>query len=253
MLDDFTPIIHHLEGRTIRAYCVGDVHLGACECDLPAFKSFLKKIEGEPDSYTVIAGDLLNNCTRSSVSNIWDETMSPAMAADYAAELLTPVSDRILCAVRGNHENRSVKETSLNPLYIVMASIGRGDVFRPNMGFVRVILGKGSTKDHYAIMVTHGKSFNKKKAFIPVIEGVDACVFAHTHQGDIMRPAHIRFGQNNRISVKDVVSVTCSPFLKAGGYSLANLYPPHATSLPQCLELEYAGTNTRKGHIKVVW
>lgn len=31
MLDDFTPIIHQLDGRTIKVWAVADVHIGAKE------------------------------------------------------------------------------------------------------------------------------------------------------------------------------------------------------------------------------
>ena len=41
MLDDFTPIIHELPGRTIKVWAVADVHIGARECDMDGFKRFL--------------------------------------------------------------------------------------------------------------------------------------------------------------------------------------------------------------------
>lgn len=43
MISDFTPIVHTLEGRTIRVWAVADVHIGAKECDLDGFKAFCGK------------------------------------------------------------------------------------------------------------------------------------------------------------------------------------------------------------------
>ena len=259
MLDDFTPIIHNLDGRTIKIWAIADVHIGARECDIEGFTDFLKKIEKDDDSYIVIVGDLLNNCTRSSVSNIFEETMPPSMQINYAVELLSPIADKILGCVGGNHEARSRKDTDLDPLYAVCSMIRRSDgstlqdIYRPNMAFIRIVLGKGGTKDRYAIMITHGKSATKKKNFSAIIEGVDAAIFAHTHTPDVVRPARIRFNTSNRVSVHSIVSMTACSWLKAGGYSLQNLYVPQAVSLPQALELEYTATNKRNGNIRVIW
>lgn len=53
MIDDFTPIINRLEGRTIRVWPIADVHIGARECDMDGFAKFLKRVEADDDSYIV--------------------------------------------------------------------------------------------------------------------------------------------------------------------------------------------------------
>ena len=164
MLDDFQPIIHELEGRDIRLYPVADVHIGAAEAALPEFEAFLRKVKDDPDAYVCIVGDLLNNAVKSSVSDVYRETMSPSAAVDYAVEKLQPIADRILAIVGGNHERRSTKEVDLDPLYCVASMLRRSDgsslqdIYRPSMAFMRVKLKRGRVKDTYAIMMTHGKS-----------------------------------------------------------------------------------------------
>ena len=91
VLDDFVPIIHELAGRDIRLYPVADVHIGAAEAALPEFEAFLRKVEDDPDAYVCIVGDLLNNAVKSSVSDVYRETMSPSAAVDYAVERLQPI------------------------------------------------------------------------------------------------------------------------------------------------------------------
>lgn len=259
MLDDFTPIIHELPGRTARIWAVADVHIGAREADLDGFESFLKRVEADHDSYIVIVGDLLNNAVRSSISDVYAETMPPSAAVDYAVSVLQPVADRILGVVGGNHERRSRKEVDLDPLYGVCSMLRRSDgstlqdVYRPNMAFMRVMLVNGNTHDHYAIMLTHGKTLNKRKQFVNVVEGIDAAIFAHTHTPDVLMPARIRFNTRNRVSVHSVVNLCACSWLNAGGYSLSGLYAPQATSRPQSLVLEYTGTNNRRGNIHVSW
>lgn len=254
MIDDFTPIIHRLEGRTIRIWPIADVHLGARECAIGDFQAFLKRIQSDNDSYIVLVGDLLNNATKSSISNVYEETMPPSAQIDCAVELLSPVADRILGAVGGNHERRSKKDVDLDPMYAVMCMLRIQDLYRPNMAFLRIELSNGNTHDSYAIMMTHGKTENKKKQFTSIVEGVDACVYAHTHSPSIQIPAsHIRFNHRNTISFHEVVSLTACSWVRPGGYSLSSLYTPQAVSRPQCLELEFTGSNNRKGQLRVRW
>lgn len=253
MLSDFQPIVHRLDGRTVKVWAVADVHIGAAECDLDGFRAFLKKVENDPDSYIVCAGDLISNGLKTSVTNVYEETMPPSAQIDLAVELLEPVKDKILCMVSGNHERRSTKDCDIDPGYTIAALLRINERFRQNMAFVRVLLERGNTKENYALMVTHGKSATKKKNFTAICEGIDAAIFAHTHTPDITMPARIRFTTSNRVVMHEVISLTCCSFLKTGGYSLSGLYPPQAVSRPQALQLEFTGTNARKGRISVIW
>ena len=259
MLSDFTPIVHHLDGRTIKVWAVADVHIGAREALLSEWEAFLRKVEADPSSYLILDGDLLNNAVKSSCSDVYRETMAPSEAAEYAARVLQPVADRILAIVDGNHERRSSKEVDLSPLMLVSTMLHRSDgsnlldVYRPNIAFIRIILGD-APRDTYAIMATHGKSQSRKRQFQSVVENVDAQIYAHTHQPDVtMGPARLRLTNRNNIEVHDVVYLTACSWVQAGGYSISGLYTPNAVARPQCLELEYTGTNSRKGRIKVVW
>lgn len=253
MLDDFTPIIHRLDGRTIKVWAIADVHIGAKECDLDGFKRFLKAVENDPDSYIVIVGDLISNGLKTSMTNVYEETIPPSLQVDLAVDLLEPIKHRILGMVSGNHERRSKKDCDIDPLFTISAILRINDVFRQNMAFIRIILERGNTKENYALMITHGKSAAKKKAFTSICEGIDAAIFAHTHTPDITMPNRIRFTTSNRVVMHEVISLTCCSFLKTGGYSLSGLYAPQAVSRPQALQLEFSGTNARKGRISVIW
>ena len=253
MLDDFTPIIRELPGRTAKLYAIADVHLGSPQCELDEFIQFLAKIRREPDSYICIVGDLLNNAVRSSVSDVYAETMSPSVAVEYAAQLLAPIADKVIACVGGNHERRSRKEVDLDPLYEVMCLIRKPELYRPNMAFVRLNLTNGKSRQKYAIMMTHGKSLAKRNKFVSIVEGIDAAIVAHTHQPDVLMPSRIRFTTQNNVEIHDVVSMTACSWLKPGGYSLSGMYPPQATSRPQALELEFINSNGMNGRVRVIW
>ena len=97
MLDDFTPIIHRLPGRSIKIYAVADVHIGDSHANVRGIEKFLKKVESEDDSYIICCGDLLNFGIRaaSCPTDIYTETLSPMAQIDYAVELLQPIADKV--------------------------------------------------------------------------------------------------------------------------------------------------------------
>ena len=259
MLDDFTPIIHRLPGRSIKVYAVADVHIGDPNANVRGFEKFLKKVESEDDSYIVICGDLLNFGIRaaSCPTDIYTETLNPMQQIDYAVELLQPIAGKIFGIVGGNHEHRGNKAVGLDPLYSVCSML-RYDgetlqsIYRKNLAFLRVEL-RGNTHDHYSLLLVHGKSESRMKQFVNCVEGVNAIVHGHTHNGYVNKPARLVFTQQNNVRVEPLVSVCATSWVDYGGYAARSCFKPTATSDPQALLLEYTGTNNRKGQIRVVW
>ena len=254
MIDDFTPIVHRLEGRPVKVWAVADVHIGAKEADIDGFAAFLRRVEDDPDSYLVIVGDVLNNGIRDSLTNVYEETMPPSAQVDLAAELLSPVRDRILGAVGGNHELRSAKAVDIDPLFQVFSILRIPEAYRQNFAFVRIILERGNTRDHYALYLTHGKSASRQRRFAQAaVEGVDAVITGHTHSGMVERSARLVFGQKNQVTVEPVISMTATSWLGYGGYAARGQLPPAATGCPQALLLDFTGSNNSKGSISVIW
>lgn len=254
MIDDFTPILHTLEGRTIKLYAIGDVHIGAKEADLEGFSSFLRCLESESDSYMVIVGDVINNGVKDSVTNVYEETMPPSEQVEYTAELLAPVKDKILGCVGGNHEYRSIKAVDYDPLFQVMTLLRIPELYRQNFAFVRINLERGKTKDHYALYLTHGKSANKQKQFAQGgVEGVDAILCGHTHNGLVQKHSRMVLTTRNNVIMRPIVELTATSWLRYGGYAARAQMIPSVTSDPQALLLEFTGTNKRDGSISVIW
>ena len=167
MLDDFTPIMHDLPGRTIKVYPVADVHIGAREADVDGFSQFLERISQDDDSYLAICGDILNNGLKDSMTNVYEETMPPSEQVKLAAELLKPVADKILGCVSGNHELRSKRMTDYDPLASVMTLIDKPELYRPNMAFVRVRMRERGSQETYTLLLVHGKDGEQEEA-VPV-------------------------------------------------------------------------------------
>lgn len=256
MISDFEPIVHRMDGRTIKVWAVADVHIGARNADVDGFKAFIKRVQADEDSYIVIVGDLMENNTRDSVSDYG--YLPPSAQVDLAVELLQPVADRILGVVGGNHEFRTTRATDLDPLYAVCLMLrANGEslahLYRQNFAFLRIVLERGRVADRYALMLIHGKTANKKRHFAYAVEGVDAIISGHTHDGLVEKPAKLVFTPSNNVRIQPLVSITATSWLPFSDYAARSLCLPKATSCPQYMELEFTGSNSSEGAIKVVW
>ena len=78
MRNDFDMIVQTFPKREdITIIPVSDVHIGAQECNMAAWQSFCKSLVDVPNTYIVIVGDIVNNATKTSVSNVYEETIRP--------------------------------------------------------------------------------------------------------------------------------------------------------------------------------
>lgn len=206
-----------------------------------AWREFRTAIQNEENSYIILCGDLINNCTRSSVSNIFEETMRPSLQKKLMAEMLMPLRDKILCAVPGNHEARSGKDADDDPVYDIMCKLDLEDIYRENMAFLKIQIGQvegdGRKNPTYTFAVTHGSgggiltggAVNRAERFGYAIDGADALIVGHTHKPFNTYPGKIKIdANNNRVSVKPFHVVNCSSWLDFAGYAMRHMMLPTA-------------------------
>jgi predicted phosphodiesterase len=240
MLPDFNMIIHKFpEREDITIIPIADVHLGARECMEQEFIKFIDSIKDKPNVYLVLGGDLINNATRSSVTNIFEEIMRPADQKKEMSKILAPVAHKILAAVSGNHERRSGKDADDDPTYDILCKIDREDVYRENMAFVKFQFGdpakNGENNPTYTIVVTHGAGGGaltsgavlKGERFGYAIDGMDALIIGHTHKPFTTQPGKIVIDKyNNKVSVKPFKVINMTSWLDYSGYAAAKMLLP---------------------------
>lgn len=247
MLGDFELITHEMRGgHDITIIPVSDVHLGAAECMEKEFIEFIDRVRQTENVYLTLGGDLLNNATKSSVSNIYDEVYRPSTAKRMMANILEPVRDRILCAVGGNHERRSSKDVDDDITYDIMTKLDIENLYRENVAFVKIQMGlakdkngnrnKGSLRPTYCLCVTHGSGggvltgagVNRNERFGYALgEGVDALIVGHTHKPYTTQPGRISVDlHNNQISVKPFKVISSTSWLGYGGYAAQKMLLP---------------------------
>lgn len=246
MLTDFTLIQKHFpKNEDILIVPIADVHLGAAEHMESAWREFRTAIQNDENSYIILCGDLINNSTRNSVSNVFDEVMRPREQKRLMTEMLMPLRDRILCAVPGNHEGRSGRDADDDPCYDIMCKLDLEDLYRENMAFLKIQIGKadgnGTRNPTYTFAITHGSgggiltggAVNRAERFGYAIDGVDALISGHVHKPFVSHPGKIKVDtNNNKVSIKPFHVVTCSSWLEYGNYACRKMLLP-SSHIPQ--------------------
>lgn len=240
MIPDFHIIKRRfLDGKDITIYPIADIHLGAMEHKEAAWREFRTKLLSEENSYVVLGGDLINNGIKSSVSSVYDETIRPREQKKLMVEMLSPMKDKILCAVSGNHERRSSKEVDDDIIYDVMCKLDIEERYRENIAFLKIQFGtpraNGSKNPTYILAVTHGSgsgvltgsAVNKGEKFGYVLDGVDALIIGHSHKAFATIPAKLKVDpQHDKVLLRPFKVVSCSSWLDYGGYAVQkNLLP----------------------------
>jgi predicted phosphodiesterase len=238
MLDMIT---HKLSGdfETLQIYPINDLHVGEKSCDKERFRAFVKFIAETPNAYTVLVGDLLNNAIVSSVSNTYEEDMTPSEAKKWLREELRPIKNKILAVVSGNHEYRSAKSTDTHLVEDICDYLDITQLYRPIEAFVKVTFGKrsGGHSQAYGIYLTHGAGGGKKPgSAVNRIEELTMSVLADIY---ICGHFHRKIGMKHEYRHTDIIHETVTErerlFVIAshwassfGGYASQKMLQPQA-------------------------
>lgn len=262
MLKDFEMVKHSFDNN-ITIFPISDVHYGALEHMQKEWNDFCKMVEQTPNAYIILGGDLVNNNVRTcGFINPYDELVRPREQKKKMVEFLEPIKDRILCAVSGNHEARSIKDDDIDITYDIMTKLDIEDLYRPNMAFMKVSLGHRNHDNtpiaSYTFAVTHGAgggiytgaTVNRNERFGNIIEGLDCLIVGHTHKGTVSKPSKIVIDRkNDTVSVQHYTVISMVSWLNYGGYAMQKMLLPAHVADPQKLVLHM---NLKK-RIEVLW
>lgn len=247
---DFDMIIREFPERNdLHVHFIADVHLGAQEHMTKNWEYFCDHVLDDPNAYIILGGDLINNATRNSVSNVFDEAMRPRDQKRVMAEMLKPLRNRILCALPGNHEGRSGKDADDDPMYDIMCKLDLEDLYRENLAFIKIQIGNkdgnGLQNPTYTLVVTHGAgggiytgaAVNRNERFGYVIDGADAILVGHSHKPFVTQPGKIYIDRNNnKVSIRPFKVIVATSWLQYGGYAARKMLLP-ASHCPQVITL----------------
>lgn len=242
MLPDFELIQHQFKGgHDIVIYPIADVHLGSPECKEQEFIKFINAVANTPNEYVCLIGDLIDNGTKSSVTNPFRATMPPSQQKREMANILSVIRDKILFITPGNHERRSMKDSDDEPCYDIAAKLDLEHLYRENIVFMKIQLGEGGhetagrSRPTYVIVATHGagggvltgSSVNRNERFGYSIDGMDVLITGHTHKPLTTQPGKIVIDPyNNKVTVKPFKTVVATSWLDYGGYAARYMLMP---------------------------
>jgi len=183
----------------IKIIPLGDVHYGDQACDIDLFKGELDYIK-KSGSYVIAMGDLINNATLKSVSDTYNDKISPHEQYDGMVEYLSPIKKQILGMVTGNHEERTKKETGIDLTKMLAGKLGVP--YLGYAGFYKIKVGDFN----YSIYTTHGASGastpeGKMRAIRKLSESFDADVYCAGHTHDLS----LQTDEIRRINYKDKI------------------------------------------------
>ena len=229
--DDFDLIVHKLDTDLdeMHLYPLGDLHKDSELFDMGLWENWKKVVFNDPKGFIVMVGDIFDNTLKGSKGNSYGNSGRTSESKRWFANELLPMKHRILGAVDGNHEYRSVYASDNSPLEDVMCKLDLEDLFRSDMCFIKVSLGRKNENRQYTytIVLAHGVSDNKTENFQYAIDGMDVFVTGHTHTPKSTFPAkYVIDPYNNKVTKVGSIHLTVPSFQRDGGYVLRNMYMP---------------------------
>ena len=220
---------------------VSDLHIGDPACDLEKFFRYREWIESVPNAYIMMNGDIMDSATKNSVGDVYTATMKPGDQLALAVKIFTPVKDRILAVISGNHENRIKRETGIDVCQILAQELN--SYYAGDEIYLKLRFGhwrRNGKPMVYTIYATHGwgsgrtagsKVNNLQK--LADIAIADVYIASHTHfmtaHQDIILVPDLRNGYMTplkRTFVSSGAFVGRSAYAVRSGYKFAKMGSP---------------------------
>jgi len=228
---------------------LADTHIGEHLIDGKRLTQWQEEVMNTENGLVIVNGDIVNNATRNSVSDIYNELLTPNQQIDRAVKLLEPIKDKIIVLTDGNHEARTYKSDGIllmdrvakelygqeigsqkyvNGAYLVYIAFGRNN-------------GRDSRKTVYSVYGKHGAGGGKRTGakanrLEDMLNTVNADIFlhSHTHQPIGFKLASYAVNYRDRnVIYKEHLFVNTNAFLRYGGYGEEQGFRPASTAYPK--------------------
>lgn len=212
---------------------LADTHIGSPQFERAKLEKHLAKIMSDPNSYLVLAGDLIDNGLKGSKTNVYRQTMSPDEQIDLAGSLFEPYKDRILCLDDGNHERRSVLEADISPTRLLAYRLGLSDRYHRIMSFLRISVGQRRNghvdRPVYTVAVHHGASSNvHTQNNYAVSCGADVFMTGHTHRPRTEPLERYEMDLQQKVArLKPIYMCVLTSWMRYGDYGAEKMLKPN--------------------------
>lgn len=143
----------------------GDWHIGALNCHMKGIQKMLKRIADDPTCYVVLKGDLIEaiapNDKRFAHCSQDVQFRTAQDQADYLIKVLTPIKDRVLAVLLGNHEWKLINSFDI-------AKHLHQELGIPYGGYSCVVQVSNGKNTKFKMFLTHGSGAGKSNAKDPI-------------------------------------------------------------------------------------
>lgn len=205
-----------------------DEHIGDPHSDINYLNERINYIKNTPNAFAILNGDLMDNATKTSVSDTYSQVYNPQQQMDYLVELFKPIKNKILCITQGNHEARTYKKEGIDIMKNVADRLGIASRYSPEsvLLFLRFGWNIKKRRQLYTIYTTHGSGGGRKEgakairlADLASIVDADCYIHSHTHLPMIMKEDFVRISEpNSSVNTVTKLFVNSSGNLRYGGY-----------------------------------
>ena len=238
--------------KKLELHTFADLHLGDRHTDYKLILSRIKEVQEKENAYCILNGDLLNNATKTSVSDSYAEEIPPMEQIQKAVDLFTPIKDKILAITTGNHERRTYNKEGIDLMEIVARQMQMYEKFTKSGALIFIRFGEQArgTKEStgtgkvrkmcYTLYATHGSGGGRKEgakaarlADMASIIDADIYIHSHTHLPMVMKQAFYRVDtQNSKAKCVDKLFVNSGATLDYGGYGQVYEFKPASKDNP---------------------
>ncbi len=230
---------------------IGDVHLGNINCDIKKFKETVEYIKNKKNCYTILMGDLAEAILTTD-RRFDPETVAPEFRdrigdlafAEFESlkEILLPIKDKILVAIRGGHEDVLKLKYNVDFHGWLMKELRVQDGGYASFLVIKLDRKQGFHCENVTFLLHHGVVASRKTGSkINFIESLasdfdfDVACLGHSH--DLFVTSRVKLSvAGSKIKERKIYFVQTGSFLKtyvAGNicYGERNLYPPLKTGV----------------------
>ena len=233
--------------REIEIHTLADLHIGDKFADKEGIKERIQYIKDTPSAYCILNGDLMNNATKTSVSDSYAEELTPMEQVEMCVEMFEPIKDKIICMTSGNHEKRTYNKEGIDISKLVAMQLKIADRYSPTACIVFLRFGMANKKHGrdgcqmcYTIYCNHGSGGGRKEgakairlADMASVIDADIYIHSHTHLPMVMKQGFYRVSlSTSSVAKVDKLFVNTSAMLNYGGYGEAFEFKPSSMECP---------------------
>jgi hypothetical protein len=213
----------------IYIYPIGDLHIGdkgftkASEDKLKGYIEFIRKT---PNAFAILQGDILNCATRLSKSSPFEQNMDLKEQLAAATQLLSPIKNKILGAIDGNHEQRLADFSGYSPMISLCERLGIEYMKDSALYIIRMSCHskKGIPRTSFTLYSHHttggngrtvGAKINRVEVMREIVANADVYCGSHNHQlGAVPAVTQMINSTEGKIEMVRQMLVDCGGYLE---------------------------------------